>query len=237
MADDETFLLNNDAFMSDDDDSMLDDDAEFFLTPAPRNPRPFAFNYTISRTLPILSKSETEDLAAVLRSLARGTYPRLDAVTTALNAYNLIVEDDDSNINEGVFSFHNNNNNINSNKRPKKKKRKAWAYFHTITEIPPADTPLKGPSSEIRLDPDVRRDTERDWMSVNPKGKDALGFAERAVYKSAKYRFICFIHKHRIDKKHPGQKSVYTITIWDREVCFYIIHILSSPSYMKLPND
>ncbi|KAI1758424.1 hypothetical protein F4782DRAFT_525121 [Xylaria castorea] len=150
-------------------------------TPA-QHPGVFEFDHNVSRDLPILAEEDISDFTAVLRGLARGTYPRQDAVPNALNAYNLTQTD----------------------------QRKAWAYFHEITDVQAADArPQHEP--EISLDDDVIADLNTPWQGMRPDDPQLAG-------DKASYRFLCFIHRHRIKTRYSGQKAVYTISIWDREL-------------------
>ncbi|KAI0548649.1 hypothetical protein F4679DRAFT_596579 [Xylaria curta] len=147
-------------------------------TPA-EHPRIFDFNHNLTQDVPVLADGDINDFTAVLRGLARGTYPRQDAVPKALNAYNLTQTD----------------------------QRNAWAYFHDITEVQAADA--QGPV-QIALDAKVIADLNTPWQSMRPGDPQVAG-------NKANYRFLCFIHKHRINTRYSGQKAVYTISIWDRE--------------------
>ncbi|KAI0113431.1 hypothetical protein F4814DRAFT_440737 [Daldinia grandis] len=159
----------------------------------PIKPVPFLYLGDDDRTLPDLSDEELDDLVAVLKALARSSYPRLEAVPIALNAYNCNQKTDDN------------------GQRP-------WAYFYPITIIPPARLDGTLPRyPEIRLDFEICQDLKRRWRPI----RYGWGYNSRnqstGFLPPARYRFLCFIHKHRIDRKNILQKGVHTISIWDRE--------------------
>ncbi|KAI1077224.1 hypothetical protein F5B20DRAFT_583469 [Whalleya microplaca] len=155
--------------------------------------RPWPFVYDaddMSRYIPDFSNDEYNDITAVLRSLARGGYPRLDAVPTALNAYNC-------NQTRGCHA-------------------ESWAYFHEVTTITPLDEEMRVEPS-IVLPPVIADDFNKDWREIKDRrncGHEAPGWP----IALASYRFLCFIHKHRIDRRGSSQKGVHTISIWDREL-------------------
>ncbi|KAI3321165.1 hypothetical protein HD806DRAFT_546603 [Xylariaceae sp. AK1471] len=150
------------------------------------HPSRFTFDDELTNQLPILDQQESDDLAAVIRSLAIGRAPRIGAVTTALNAYNIV-------------------------QTPVNGKR-TWAYFHTITDISPADARLKFPP-RIALEDNVLNDLFTPWHSINPDPNQGGQSA-----KTASYRFICFIHKHRVGPRTGKYQNIFTISIWDREL-------------------
>ncbi|KAI1097231.1 hypothetical protein F4804DRAFT_347349 [Jackrogersella minutella] len=161
-------------------------------------PAPFLYDNNYPRNLPGLDEEEFGDLTAVLRALARGTYPRLDAVPLALNAYNCNKGDAGKN-----------------NEEP-------WAYFHPVSIITPEGIGMKA-NPEVDLDYNVLEDLQKPWQSIQSKDNQRewkrTGQPQQWVPRegSARYRFICFIHKHRIERKSTLQKGVHTISIWDRE--------------------
>ncbi|KAI1387209.1 uncharacterized protein F4822DRAFT_405743 [Hypoxylon trugodes] len=180
---------------------MFDEDIELI------RPVPFQYSDDDARNIPDLDEDEFDDLTAVLKALARGSYPRLEAVPFALNAYNcdqMMINDDDE--------------------------RKPWAYFHpvTIVDVRMIDTKVR---PRIDLDGVILEDLERDWQPIRAIDHTGSGKGGGRVgsigQDSARYRFLCFIHKHRIDRKRSSQKAVHTISIWDREVC----HIFVSCPY------
>ncbi|KAH9987277.1 hypothetical protein F4779DRAFT_638840 [Xylariaceae sp. FL0662B] len=152
--------------------------------------KPWPFNYyddDIIQNLPILSDDDFDDITAVLKSLARGAYPRLDAVPTALNAYNC--------------------------NRPRGCLAESWAYFHPVTIVTPLDKPLE---PRIYLPGEIASDLGMPWHSV----KGRAGCPDEPPgwpAELARYRFLCFIHKHRVDRRGSSQRGVHTISIWDRE--------------------
>lgn len=155
-------------------------------SPAPK-PAPFRYRDNNPQNLiPDLDDEQFDALTVVLRALAKGSYPRLDAVPLALNAYNCI------------------NNRGDDNDMP-------WAYFHTVTLVAPEGTPMKT-RPIIELDEAIIEDLEKPWVPLRSGGGGG------ARQDSARYRFLCFIHKHRIDRRATFQKGVHTISIWDREV-------------------
>ncbi|KAH9907204.1 hypothetical protein F4778DRAFT_799538 [Xylariomycetidae sp. FL2044] len=247
-------------------------------------PWPFLYetksHYRNPRNIPELDDDELGDITAVLRGLARASYPRLDAVPTALNAYNC-----DRAAAAGAGG-----------------RSRGWAYFHPVTTV----APLAGNQNHrhrapepIQLDMELVEDLDKPWRGVRRRKRDvgmlgdggghdpsaaaanarddgndmrtpgsthqtasparnqnpALPSSPLAAYSAtaakaegsrrgaggaptlrgggggairtrdgygdgdqeAKYRFFCFIHKHRIDLKSSNQKAVYTISIWDRE--------------------
>lgn len=158
---------------------------------AARHPRVFQYNETISQTLPILSEDDVDDLAAVLKSLARGRPPRQASVPKALNAYNI----------------------------PQVTAKTAWAYFHDpIIEVPSADVfddvDDGGGANRpiIEIDNQVVNDLKKPW--IDGKNDDhGVGSQNAALY-----RFICFIHKHYLRGASRRRTAMFTISIWDREV-------------------
>ncbi|KAI0887782.1 uncharacterized protein GGS22DRAFT_185161 [Annulohypoxylon maeteangense] len=158
-------------------------------------PGPFQCGNYDPRNLPDLDDDSLDDLTAVLRALAKGSYPRLDSVPLALNAYNC-------------------NRKVDID---------PWAYFHPVTVITPADVKMKG-SPSIELDKDVIDDMAKPWNPIRHTGGQ-FNAAKRQFERgdwtpppgSARYRFLCFIHKHRINRKSTIQKGVHTVSIWDRE--------------------
>ncbi|KAI0204525.1 hypothetical protein F4808DRAFT_456973 [Astrocystis sublimbata] len=87
---------------------------------------------------------------------------------------------------------------------------RAWAYFHDISILKDAENVYE--PYEINLDHDVINDLNMPWQRT---GIDA---------PRAKYRFLCFIHRHTIDMKYKGQKVLYTISVWDREFEWMVWH-------------
>ncbi|KAI2629917.1 hypothetical protein GGR54DRAFT_636098 [Hypoxylon sp. NC1633] len=165
--------------------------------PGRLKPAPFQYPANTRRTLPDLDDDELDDIAAVLRALARGSYPRLSAVPLALNAYNCDRSGDGSG-SDGRGDG-------------------PWAYFHPVTVVAPEDRAAAA-RPEIELDGVVGEDLGRAWVRVRGSG----GYAgeeegEPGMVDIARYRFMCFIHKHRIDRRTTCQKGVHTISIWDRE--------------------
>ncbi|OTA62214.1 hypothetical protein K449DRAFT_49399 [Hypoxylon sp. EC38] len=169
-------------------------------TPSALRPTPFQYPDDDLRNLPDLNDEEFDSLTAVLKALARGAYPRLDAVPLALNAYNC-------------------------NKRDGGEDTEPWAHFHEITIITPEDAHRRV-RPEIELDEAILEDLEKPWKPLRSRyvqagdgeweSRSGEGWAPEL--NSARYRFICFIHKHRIDRRMTSQKGVHTISIWDREV-------------------
>ncbi|KAI2463549.1 hypothetical protein F4781DRAFT_426273 [Annulohypoxylon bovei var. microspora] len=159
--------------------------------------RPFPFQYSDDdpRNLPDLDDEDLDDLTAVLKALAKGNYPRLDSVPLALNAYNC-----------------NRQNDLDP-----------WAYFHPVTIITPDDVQMRV-NPDIQIDDEVLEDLAKPWYPIRHTGgefnREEKQF-ERGQWtplpNSARYRFLCFIHKHRIDRRSTTQKGVHTISIWDRE--------------------
>ncbi|KAI1473187.1 uncharacterized protein F4812DRAFT_465087 [Daldinia caldariorum] len=147
-----------------------------------------------------LQDQDLNDIAAVLKALAKGTYPRLDALPTALNVYNCNRKLGDEN------------------------KDLPWAFFHPITVIPPAKP---GTSDSlptypvIQLDVNILEDLNKRWQPIRyGKENDSNNSSQLSDAVSGplgRFRFLCFIHKHRIDRKNNPQKGVHTISIWDRE--------------------
>ncbi|KAI1452071.1 hypothetical protein F4805DRAFT_471131 [Annulohypoxylon moriforme] len=158
-------------------------------------PGPFQCSNNDPRNLQDLDDDCLDDLTAVLKALAKGNYPRLNSVPLALNAYNCNRRQDID----------------------------PWAYFHSVTTITPEDANMKGCPS-IELDEEVKDDLGKPWDPIRHTGgqfnREKQQF-ERGDWTpppgSAKYRFLCFIHKHRIDRRSTNQKGVHTISIWDRE--------------------
>ncbi|RYP64658.1 hypothetical protein DL771_008671 [Monosporascus sp. 5C6A] len=164
--------------------------------PLPALPLPFEYGQSRKENIPQLSDEELEDIVAMLKALSKGKYPRKDALPTALNAYNC-------------------------RKQPRKK---SWAYFHPITslEIRKATGHWKEYPS-IDLPEELVNDliAEREpWESLR-RGKDytpdtAEGMRKGAARNPSRYRFLCFIHEHRVSVG-AGRRAVYTISVWDRE--------------------
>ncbi|KAI1088120.1 hypothetical protein F5B19DRAFT_472786 [Rostrohypoxylon terebratum] len=157
---------------------------------------PFQHGGNYPRNFPALDEEYMDDLTAVLRALAKGSYPRLESVPPALNAYNW-------------------NRKVDID---------PWAYFHPVTVITPKGGKVRG-GVDIRLDDEIMDDLEKPWDPIRFTGGQFN--IERQRFErgdwtpppdSARYRFLCFIHKHRIDRKNTAQKGVHTISIWDREV-------------------
>ncbi|KAI1798793.1 hypothetical protein F4811DRAFT_566136 [Daldinia bambusicola] len=162
-------------------------------------PLPFWYWDDDDRNLPELRDQDLSDIAAVLKALARGTYPRLDALPIALNAYNCNrkLGDDDKDL--------------------------PWAFFYPITVIPPARPSPSDPLPTypaIQLDVEILEDLNKRWQPIRHGRGDNhnSGQLSKSVSRPlGRYRFLCFIHKHRIDRKNNPQKGVHTISIWDRE--------------------
>ncbi|KAI0469076.1 hypothetical protein F4859DRAFT_488469 [Xylaria cf. heliscus] len=91
--------------------------------------------------------------------------------------------------------------------------QKAWAYFYPVTDIPARDNEDNRPP-QIALDGDVIADLEVPWQGMRPEDP-------QLPRDKASYRFLCFIHRHYIDTRYKGSRFVYTISIWDREVCTF----------------
>ncbi|KAI0477580.1 hypothetical protein GGR56DRAFT_692279 [Xylariaceae sp. FL0804] len=213
-----------------DDSDYPDSDSTSELLRAGRRPPiaafPSPFNYEATddgRLLPAFSAAQLADIEAVLRGLARGTYPRINAIPTALNAYNC----------------------AQARGRPG---RRPWAYFHSvITDLDPLPgyisayvgvrpwdrrptgrrgTPPFDPLP-IRLDGGVLEDLQTPWRSMRSgwsglledkeEGEEEEKDGQAAATMTARYRFVCFIHRHRVERRNCREKAVYTISIWDRE--------------------
>ncbi|KAI0899303.1 hypothetical protein F4806DRAFT_506953 [Annulohypoxylon nitens] len=163
------------------------------LNPSVHDPVGRAGNHP--QNIPALDDECLDDLTAVLKALAKGNYPRLDSVPLALNAYNW-------------------NRKVDID---------PWAYFHPVTVITPKGKKIQE-RINIRLDQEIIDDLEKPWDPIRFTGgqfnREQQRF-ERGDWtpppNSARYRFVCFIHKHRIDRKNIAQKGVHTISIWDRE--------------------
>ncbi|KAI1341090.1 hypothetical protein F5Y15DRAFT_422320 [Xylariaceae sp. FL0016] len=176
-----------------------------------KHPRPFEYADSSAnpRHLPVLSEEDVSDIAAVLKGIARGIYPRLDALPTALNAYNC-------------------------------NRAKLWAYFHDITDVTDArkaGSAERGPNGRftrrkeggrIWIDDQVLADLDAPWRFLRPvnipqqQHNDSLALAPR--HATARYRFVCFIHRHRVAaplrtraQQRQRQRAAYTISIWDRD--------------------
>ncbi|KAI1141240.1 hypothetical protein F5Y05DRAFT_423137 [Hypoxylon sp. FL0543] len=168
-------------------------------TPPPVKPAPFRYTDNSPRNLPDLNNDEFESLTAVLKALARGGYPRLDAVPLALNAFNCNKRTD------GTEDLE------------------PWAHFHPVTIITPENA-RRREHQELELDVEILEDLTKPWRSIRDthirRGGAwvmQLGRDWTPQEHLARYRFICFIHKHRIDRRPSSQKGVHTISIWDRE--------------------
>ncbi|KAI1772235.1 hypothetical protein F4818DRAFT_180118 [Hypoxylon cercidicola] len=167
---------------------------------SPIRPVPFLYDDDQGNT-PDLDDEEFDQLTGVLKALARGSYPRLDSVPLALNAYNC-------------------------NRRGSSAEQEPWAYFHPVTVITPEEVQLKQ-NPLVLLDDLILDDLKKPWLSIRTgdkfgQARDAEASppesgSAAARRNSAQYRFICFIHKHRIDRRCTSQKGVHTISIWDRE--------------------
>ncbi|KAI0437913.1 hypothetical protein F4803DRAFT_570177 [Xylaria telfairii] len=113
-------------------------------TPAAHQ-RLFIFNPELTESVPVLAEDEVSDITSVLKGIARGTYPRQDAVPRVLNAYNLTTT--------GA--------------------RTTWAYFHTeIIRIPVnnEDRDLR-----IELDDEVIADLDTPWQGMRPEADKLEG--------------------------------------------------------------
>ncbi|CAJ2505571.1 Uu.00g129650.m01.CDS01 [Anthostomella pinea] len=132
-----------------------------------------------------LDDDDLSDLSAALKGLARGSYPRLDAVPVALNAY--------------AYRAH----RSDARSQPR-------AYFHSITTVA-AQNSRSNALPVMELDNPVLYDLDRQWHPIRYAAAPSL------IQDPASYRFVCFIHKHRIDLRSSRQKAIYTISIWDRE--------------------
>lgn len=161
------------------------------MAETPDNPLPFSYTNAGN---PNFQDAEFQAIQSVLKCLAKGSYPRTDALPTVLNAYNCRAGGDQED--------------------------RLWAYFHpSVTTVPDTATltaETTWPSIHVPniLLNDIDLDwykLRKSWRAANPDKKD-----EKAQY--GRYRFLCFIHKHRIDVPASYQKNVYTISIWDQEV-------------------
>ncbi|KAI4859166.1 hypothetical protein F4820DRAFT_440610 [Hypoxylon rubiginosum] len=178
------------------------------VTTPPIKPVPFHYDEDDRRNTPNLDDEEFDHLTAVLKALARGSYPRLDSVPLALNAYN-----------------------CNRRGNSAYEEEDPWAYFHPITTITPEEVPLRR-RPVVQLDDKILKDLKKPWVSIrvgdkfggsreaeaSRPGRGNNRGKQQQQQNSAQYRFICFIHKHRIDRRGTPQKGVHTISIWDREV-------------------
>ncbi len=170
-------------------------------------PLPFHFDNSNLRDIPRLDDDEFDDIVVTLKTLSKGKYPRQDAVPTALNAYNCGQPD------------------------------KPWAYFHPVTSL---ETLADGSWKEfplILLPDALLEDLGRPWKSIrfsenynssgessqsNRKGDIGGGSSSSSgpsvwAGAGARYRFLCFIHEHKLSLRPNSRRSVYTISIWDRE--------------------
>ncbi|RYP75795.1 hypothetical protein DL769_003751 [Monosporascus sp. CRB-8-3] len=166
--------------------------------PLPALPLPFEYGQSQKENIPQLSDEELGDIVAMLKALSKGKYPRKDALPTALNAYNC-------------------------RKQPRKK---SWAYFHPITSLEIRKTTghwKEYPSVDLPEElVDDLLDEREPWESIR-RGEDyahasgtAEGLREGAARNPSRYRFLCFIHEHRVPVG-AGRRAVYTISVWDRE--------------------
>ncbi|KAI1326574.1 hypothetical protein F5Y16DRAFT_374628 [Xylariaceae sp. FL0255] len=154
------------------------------------HPRPFDYQEPSTNHLPLMDEDDVAGLEAVIKALAQGRYPRLESVPNALNAYNC-----DRKLENG--------------------ERKAWSYFHLIADfVRPADArPLKN-APRIDLDHGILDDLKAPWPRLWPiravVEEDSDG-RSLVLSTPASYRFICFIHRHKICIRQSRQKDNYLI--------------------------
>jgi hypothetical protein len=157
----------------------------------PQNPFPFSYSNSSN---PNFQDAEFQAIKSVLKCLAKGSFPRIDALPTALNAYNCRPGRDQDN--------------------------RLWAYFHPfVTAVPAIDTMTAETAlPSIHVPKLLLNDLDLEWVTLR-KSWRAFNPEERDVKTQyGHYRFLCFIHRHRIDVPGTYQKNVYTISIWDQEV-------------------
>ncbi|KAK8024309.1 hypothetical protein PG993_012375 [Apiospora rasikravindrae] len=143
----------------------------------------------------------------VLQDLTVGRYPRVDHLPLLLN-------------------LHQNRFVLTDNDR-------LMVYFHpTVLPVPPAEARPTGASSAAPFDPGSGEQPSRPEVSILEHAQEDMQRQWRVLretYRSTsesepvpgvcgRYRFLFFIHTHRIEAPgFPYQKTVYTLSIWDRE--------------------
>ncbi|KAK8071150.1 hypothetical protein PG997_011353 [Apiospora hydei] len=139
----------------------------------------------------------------VLQDLTIGRYPIIDHLPLLLNLHQsrFVLADDD----------------------------RLMVYFHPSilpvldAEDFPSGTPSAAPSDADSERPVVnildhaREDMQRKWRVLR-KTYRSTSESEPVLGEYGRYRFLFFIHTHRIEAPgYPYQKTVYTLSIWDRE--------------------
>jgi len=202
------------------------------------HPVPFTFdnaNEGARSDLPTLTEGELDDFVAFLRRLVSGRLPKADVVPLVLNAYNITQEpvngknawsyfypityvSYDGKLGNGLDSEDQTNNGGGAGKAKGGKKRKRGDNGEEEEELTLAtfrrgtiSTPL------IRLPDKVLADTYQPWHSIKPGDDGGANNSKKGA--TGNYRFICFIHSHRLFRESTRRSTaVYTISIWDREV-------------------
>jgi hypothetical protein len=225
------------------------------------HPVPFTFDNvggSVRSKLPTLTDAELGDLVAFMRRLVSGRLPKADLVPLVLNAFNITQVPVNG---KNTWSYfypltyvsHNGRlgggfdhddppkNGDGAGKAKGGKKRKRDDGDEDGEEAPTQAAFRRGTLStpRIRLPDKVLADTYQPWHTIKPGDG---GGASAGV--SGNYRFICFIHSHRVFRENTRRSTaVYTITIWDREVrisqsyhlrSFRIYQTCSSPTLNKV---
>lgn len=144
-----------------------------------------------------MDRGQFNCVKSVLRDLTLGKRPRVDDLPTALKLHqDRFFEADDDRVK---------------------------GYFHpNIVHVPSLEDQesLNALPAVVNISEQASQDLERKWFVLRKTYRTASH--QKQVPGTGEYgvcRFFFFIHSHRINApRFPHQRTVYTVSIWDREV-------------------
>lgn len=145
-----------------------------------------------------MDRVQFDSVKSVLRDLTLGKRPRVDDLPTLLNLHQgRFVEADDNRV---------------------------MVYFHpNVVHVPNLEEQKPGNQSQpavVEILEQAKQDLKRRWFVLRKTYRAASDQQQTPdAVEYGTYRFLFFIHSHRIDTdRFPFQNTVYTVSIWDREV-------------------
>lgn len=91
-------------------------------------------------------------------------------------------------------------------------KSKPWAYFAPITIVRDSTAPNSKPSPGITLPPRIYSDIDVPWTTAH------MPHPYRHDANLPRYRYVVFIHRHKVRGAANYNNPIYTMSVWDREV-------------------
>ncbi|KAK8102594.1 hypothetical protein PG984_015740 [Apiospora sp. TS-2023a] len=141
-----------------------------------------------------MDRSQFNCVKSVLRDLTLGKRPRVDGLPVLLNLHQgRFVEADEDRV---------------------------MVYFHpNIIHVPSKeDQDSRDERAVVNILQQAKQDLKRKWTVLRKTYRAASDQQQVPSTEYGAYRFLFFIHSHRIDSSgYPEQNTVYTVSIWDRE--------------------